>query len=187
MFSIPGTSMLGVKKDTSGLWVIVEAPTSGMTLDTTADIYAAGCICINKGSSVVYKNIGTSAAPAWFALGPSTGSVTTTADGTGTGAIPTGVNFVTVTSAAAGNQAGLPAISSSTVGQTIDLFVGANGYELITPASSNNTINTVDSDGTNQLDVAANTLLRCTQVSSTGWVCFQVAATTITVVAPDND
>lgn len=112
---------------------------------------------------------------------------TATADGTGTGAIAVGSTFVTVTSAAATNQIALPDIDGTTVGQTIDLFVGANGYELITPASSNDTINTVDADGTNQLDVAANTLLRCVQVSATGWVAYQVAATTITVVAPDND
>lgn len=117
-------------------------------------------------------------------------SVTATADGTGTGAVDTlvtGRKFVTVTSAAATNQVSLPAISASTIGQEVELFVGANGYELITPASSGNTINTVDSDGTNQLDVAANTLLRCIQVSATGWVAYQIAATTITVVAPDND
>lgn len=117
-------------------------------------------------------------------------AVTSTADGTGAGAInalTTGRKLVTVTSAAAGNQVGLPAISAATIGQEIDLVVGANGYELITPASSNNTINNVDGDGTNQLDVAANTLLRCVQVSATGWVAYQIAPTTITVVAPDND
>lgn len=117
-------------------------------------------------------------------------AVTATADGTGTGAIDTlvtGRKFVTATSAAATNQIALPAISSATIGQEIDIQVGSNGYELITPASSNNTINTVDGDGTNQLDVAANTLLRCVQTTATNWACFQIAATTITVVAPDND
>jgi len=117
-------------------------------------------------------------------------AVTATADGLTTGLIDTlttGRKFVTVTSAGATNAVTLPAISAETIGQEIDIFVGANGYELITPASSNNTINTVDADGTNQLDVAANTLLRCIQVSATGWVAFQIAATTITVVAPDND
>ena len=115
---------------------------------------------------------------------------TASADGTGTGAITAFTSprkFVTVTSAAATNQIALPAVAAGTVGQEIDLFVGANGYELITPAASNNTINTVDSDGTNQLDVAANTLLRCVQVSATGWFAYQITATTITVVAPDND
>lgn len=117
-------------------------------------------------------------------------SVTSTADGTGTGAISTPTAFrkmVTVTSASATNQVSLPGITASLVGQEILLTVGANGYELITPASSNATINQVDSDGTNQLDVAANTTLRCTCISSTAWLAEQIAATGITVVAPDND
>jgi hypothetical protein len=117
-------------------------------------------------------------------------AVTSTADGTGTGAIaaPTTFRtFIAVTSAAAGNQVALPAISAGTLGQEIWLTVGANGYELITIAASNNTINQVDSDGTNQLDVAANTTVRATQVSATAWLAEQIAATTITVVAPDND
>lgn len=117
-------------------------------------------------------------------------SVTSTADGTGSGAIttPTALKkFVTVTSAAATNQVSLPGINGSTLGQEIILSVGANGYELITPASSNATINQVDSDGTNQLDVAANTTLRVTCLSSTAWLAEQIAATAITVVAPDND
>jgi hypothetical protein len=112
---------------------------------------------------------------------------TATADGLTTGLVTSGTNFVVVTSAAATNAITLPAAATAGIGQSIDLHVGANGYELVTPATSNNTINTVDADGTNQLDVAANTLLRCVQITATGWACYQVAATTITVVAPDND
>jgi hypothetical protein len=115
---------------------------------------------------------------------------TATADGLTTGAITALVGprkFVTVTSAAATDAITLPAAAAGTVGQEIDIYVGANGYELLTPAASGNTVNTVDTDGTNQLDVAANTLLRCVQVTDTGWVAFVIAATTITVVAPDND
>lgn len=202
MESIPGTSLLGIRKNTSGLWLFVQAPTAGMTLDTTADRYAPGCQAINIADGTIYKNNGTTASPSWqnvdeigtteiadsavtYAKRASNVSVTATADGLTTGLITAGSTFVTVTSAAATNAVTLPA--SDTVGQTIDIWVGANGYELLTPASSNDTINTVDSDGTNQLDVAANTLLRCVQVSATGWMCYQVAATTITVVAPDND
>lgn len=117
-------------------------------------------------------------------------AVTSTADGTGTGAISTPTAFrkmVTVTSASATNQVSLPGITASLIGQEIYLTVGANGYELITPATSNATINQVDADGTNQLDVAANTTLRCTCITSTAWLAEQIAATGITVVAPDND
>lgn len=113
-----------------------------------------------------------------------------TADGLTTGAITalTGFKkFVAVTSAGATDAITLPGITSATIGQEIFLTVGANGYELLTVAGSNVTINQVDGDGTNQLDVAANTTVRCTQISATAWLVEQVAAAAITVVAPDND
>lgn len=117
-------------------------------------------------------------------------TATATADGLTTGAITalTGLKkFVAVTSAAATNAITLPGISAGTIGQEVFLTVGANGYELLTVASSGVTINQVDSDGTNQLDVAANTTVRCTQISSTGWLAETIAATTIAITAPDND
>jgi len=159
---------------------------------TNFDIVAAnefrGAMTADTGSIGTAELADSAVTFAKIAIGSE--SRTATADGTGTGAItaPTAFRtFVAVTSAAATNQIALPAISASTIGQEIFLTVGANGYELITPASSNNTINQVDSDGTNQLDVAANTTVRCTQVSSTGWLAETIAATTIAVTAPDND
>lgn len=167
---------------------------SGRTLSTTAGYFAVGCKFTIETTGKEYYNAGTKASPSWNSVSETTHServslatVTATDDGLTTGLIPAGTTFASITSAGATKAVTLPAITSAGIGQTIDLYVGANGYELLTPASSNNTINTVDSDGTNQLDVAANTLLRCVQVSATGWVCYQVAATTITVVAPDND
>ncbi len=117
----------------------------------------------------------------------SVAAVTASDDGLTTGIIPAAATFVTVTSAGATKAVSLPAATADTVGRSIDIYVGANGYELLTEAASNDKINTVDSDGTNQLDVAATTLLRVIQVSATEWVAYQIAATTITVVAPDND
>lgn len=81
----------------------------------------------------------------------------------------------------------LPKAVAELIGRVILIRNGATGYELVTPSGSNDTINAVDSDGTNQLDVAASTVLRCTQISATGWIAEQIAATGITVVAPDND
>lgn len=117
-------------------------------------------------------------------------TATATADGLTTGAITalTGFKkFVAVTSAAATDAITLPAVSASTIGQEIFLTVGANGYELLTVAASGVTINQVDSDGTNQLDVAASTTVRCTQISATAWLAETIAAATIAVTAPDND
>jgi hypothetical protein len=136
-------------------------------LGITTEKIAAGAVTYAKRSSVQAR--------------------TATADGLTTGIIADGTTFVSVTSSSATNAITLPAITAAGIGQTIDIHVGANGYELLTPASSNNTINTVDSDGTAQLDVAANTLLRCVQITATGWAANQIAATTTTVVAPDND
>ena len=167
---------------------------SAGNLATTANKFAKGCIIINTTTGKSYYNAGTVASPSWNSLSESSyverasiAAVTGTDDGLTTGLIPSGTTFATITSAGATKAVTLPAITAATIGQTIDLYVGDNGYELLTPAKSGNTINTVDSDGTNQLDVAANTLLRCIQVSATGWVAYQVAATAITVVAPDND
>lgn len=97
------------------------------------------------------------------------------------------IKVVNVTSGGATEYLVLPKAVAGLIGRVILLKVGANGYELVTPSGTNDTINQVDSDGTNQLDVAANTVVRCTQVSATEWLAETVAATTIAVTAPDND
>ncbi len=116
-------------------------------------------------------------------------AVTSTADGLTTGIItaPTAlITPVAVTSAAATNAISLPAASAALVGSIFYITVGANGYEMLT-TTSGDTINLVDSDGTNQLDVAANTTVRVTCISATGFLAETIAATTIAVTAPDND
>mgnify|MGYP006281903843 CR=1 FL=1 len=190
--TLPG--ILIQETDSNGHITLGTSAGAPSTTATTASRFAVGCVLTDTSTGKQYSNTGTVASPSWnsisevtYAESSSVASVTATDDGTGTGAISSGTTFATITSSAATKQVALPAITSAGIGQHIDLYVGSNGYELITPATSNNTINTVDADGTNQLDVAANTLLRCVQVSATGWMCYQVAATTITVVAPDND
>jgi len=166
----------------------------GTTVPADADAgFAVGCVFVQTDGAQgyqVYVNEGSATSADFNALASTVGAntaVTASADGTGTGAIPAGSRFVTVTSSGATQQVALPAIAAGTIGQVIHITVGSNGYELITPASSGNTINGVDSDGTNQLDVAANTTVRCTQVSATGWIAETIAATSIAVTAPDND
>lgn len=117
-------------------------------------------------------------------------AVTTAANGVYTGAVAQDDCFnkvVTVTSGGATEYLTLPKATAGLIGRVIYLVVTSNGYELVTPSASGDTVNGVDCDGTNQLDVAANTTLRCTQISATGWLAEQIAATAITVVAPDND
>lgn len=112
-------------------------------------------------------------------------AVTATADGLTTGLIANGVRRTTITSAAATNAVTLPGIAANSlpIGYTIIGRVTANGCEMLTPSTTNETINGVDSDGTNQLDVAANSGFLATVVSTTGWDVLPFG----TVVAPDND
>lgn len=201
--------------DLGPLFVIFDTDASGLitrgtypgTIPTTAGKFAVGAIVTNTATALPYYNAGTTASPSWNSLADvsqaeiadssisaakivASQSVTATDDGLTTGLITTPVSqktVVNVTSAGATKAVTLPAASSALIGAEILIIVGANGYELLTPATGNNTINTVDSDGTNQLDVAATTTVRCTCISATGWVAETIAATTIAVTAPDND
>lgn len=119
-----------------------------------------------------------------------TESVTAGTNGEYTGQIAQDAVFskvVTVTSSAGTKYVVLPKAVAGLIGRTIYITVGSNGYELVTPSASGDTINQVDGDGTNQLDVAADTTVRCTQISATGWLAETIAAATIAVTAPDND
>ena len=65
MFSITGTTLLGVTKNADGHWTEITAPTSGMVIDTTASLYAVGCVCLNIADGIKYFNRGTVAVPVW--------------------------------------------------------------------------------------------------------------------------
>jgi len=101
-------------------------------------------------------------------------------------ATPVKVVTVTVTTDAT-DYLVLPKATAELIGRVIYIANGATGYELVTPDASGDTINAVDADGTNQLDCAASTVQMCIQTTATGWRVVSIAATTVTVVAPDND
>lgn len=94
-------------------------------------------------------------------------AVTATADGLTTGLIAAGTRFVSVTSANADHIVHLPA---AVVGNVIEMWVGANGFELRSAAASNATINNVDADGTNELAIPATTFVRATCVATGTWI-----------------
>src|SRR3989337_2653825 len=109
-----------------------------------------------------------------------TENVTTAANGTYTAQIAQDACFskvITVSSGGATEYLVLPKATAGLIGRIIYLTVTSNGYELVTPSGSGDTINQVDGDGTNQLDVAANTTVRCTQISATGWLAQTISAT----------
>ena len=119
-----------------------------------------------------------------------TENVTTAANGVYTAQIAQDACFnkvVTVSSGGATEYIVLPKAKAGLIGRVIYLTVTSNGYELVTPSGSGDTINQLDGDGTNQLDVAASTTVRCTQISATGWLAETIAASTLAVTAPDND
>jgi hypothetical protein len=111
-------------------------------------------------------------------------AVTATADGLTTGTILPASNQVLITSSAATNAATLPGIAANAlpVGHTIHGRVTANGCELLTLATTGETINGVDSDGTNQLDIPAQGAFVAWVESATGWALVLTATAT-----PDND
>lgn len=93
--------------------------------------------------------------------------VTATADGLTTGLIPFGCSFV---SASSGNANDIITLPIGTAGQEIVVRLGATGCEMRTPATSNATINGVDSDGTNELALVANGTFICRCVATNTWI-----------------
>jgi len=111
-------------------------------------------------------------------------TVVATADGLTTGLIPAGARFVTVTSSNADFIATLPA---SQIGEIKRGWVGANGFELRTLASSNATINNQDSDGTKEAAIPANTLWQAECVATDKWILSAKTnlGAVITAIVPD--
>jgi len=93
--------------------------------------------------------------------------VTSTSDGLTTGLILSGSRTVDVTSTNAANIITLPA---DVIGNVISIYTPSTGCELRTPASSNETINNVDSDGTNELALAASSSFICECVAAGTWI-----------------
>lgn len=116
-------------------------------------------------------------------------TLTSTADGLTTGQMQAMSQHAVVTSASATNWITLPQINNDMIGKTFTLWVGANGFELVTKGGSSETINTVNSDGTNQVDIPASTLTRCTAVDTATWVVESLTelGAVATALIPDND
>ena len=95
-------------------------------------------------------------------------SVTATAEGDGTGLTPAGASFVTVTSGNGDSVVCLPTVSVP--GNIIYYYCAANGFEMQTVAATNDTINTVDCDGTNELACAALSLFKAICVADGVWI-----------------
>lgn len=82
----------------------------------------------------------------------------------------------------------LPSLADVSVGHTITIYAGAgSNFELRTPASSNEKINDVDSDGTQEYLVTDTHTVRVWKISSTAWVAQSITklGAVATAVIPD--
>lgn len=78
---------------------------------------------------------------------------------------------VTAVTTNANDWVRLPALSSVNIGHTIRIYAGAgSNFELRTPASSNEKINDVDSDGSQEYLVTDTDTVVATKISSTAWI-----------------
>jgi hypothetical protein len=96
-------------------------------------------------------------------------AATATADGLTTGLLTATDGIVTITSVAATSWVTLPDAATVPIGKKMYLWIGANGCEVRTPATSNQTINGGDADS-NEAAMAANSMAILICVSATGWL-----------------
>lgn len=186
-----GDVIVGGTLDVTGLVSAVDITTSD-DLIVGDDLTVTGLATVGEtlavtGNTTVGGTLAVTGA-ATFTLGVQTAAVarTATADGLTTGAIAAGTRFVAVTSATAASVITLP---TAVVGNVIDGWVGANGFELQTPDASNATINTVDCDGANEAAIPASTHWRATCVAASTWVlvAWTALGAVITAIVPDAD
>lgn len=198
-----------MERDSTGIVIYTRSPgglitfctSESNTVPTTADKFDDGCLLITPNGTL-YTNGGTSAVPSFQnvnnistaeiadgAVTPAktaqTEEVTATADGLTTGIVTATARHITITSASADNIVTLPA---SVVGKQITGYVGANGCELRTTASSGIKINGVDSDGTNEAAIPDTTLIKLTCVASDEWILEAITelGAVVTAIIPDT-
>lgn len=186
MYSIGSTTLIGLLKNPGGLWVKILAPTSGMTIDTTADTYAAGCECTNTGDGKVYTNSGTSAAPVWqdvnliataeindAAVTPLKYYVNYDAAASAAGTGPTSTISDTATDVSASSGAGdansIIVLPSNTVGRRVTIRTGATGMELRTSSPTTVSING-GTGSAGESALAANSLYKFECQTATKWI-----------------
>lgn len=184
--SAAATPTLTITDTTNTVSVIVKSDDTKGYVGTSTN-HACDILTNNTARIAIAAGGAVTVTPAaTFTAGAQSASVavTATSDGLTTGLIPSGTRYVTVTSANANDIVTLP---TAVVGNRIDLYVGANGCELRTPATSNVKINNVDSDGTNEAAIPATTYCQLVCVSTTEWIllAWDELGAPITAIVPD--
>lgn len=110
-------------------------------------------------------------------------AVTATADGTGTGQIPAGVDFVTITAASANDVVTLP---SNVAGMIIRGMIGANGCEIWC-LDAGAKINDIVCGATNEAALPADRHFIAECISATEWILqfFTHLGAVGTAIVPD--
>lgn len=115
-------------------------------------------------------------------------AVVPTADGLTTGLLTDEDTFVEATSADADHIITLPLATAANRGKEILIWVvPSTNCELRTPATSNQTINNVDSDGTQEALLTHTRFYKVTQHLATGWLleCLTALGAVSTAIVPD--
>lgn len=94
-------------------------------------------------------------------------AITATTDGLGDGTIPSGADYVAVTSA---NSANLVTLPNAAVGSEVALRNAATGYGLRSHDPATNAING-GTGATAKTAIAANTLVVCRRATAATWIC----------------
>jgi len=166
--TLTGAVTMGGALTVAGLVTMSAAATVGTTLGVTGALTASAALTV--GTTLGVTGIATFTAAPVFTAQPSAQAeaVTATADGLTTGLITTGKTHIAITCDTATKQVTLPA---ALAGMTMHLSIAATGCEIITPASSNETINGVDADGgTYELAMPANSYICAECVVDGQWV-----------------
>ncbi|KKN41344.1 hypothetical protein LCGC14_0724260 [marine sediment metagenome] len=101
-------------------------------------------------------------------------AIVATSDGLTTGLIPTNASVVTTTVATDADD--IVTLPAPVVGKKHRVYAGA-AHEVRTVSGSNQTINNVDSDGTNELTLASGDAVTFECVSATAWIAYGYSST----------
>jgi hypothetical protein len=112
---------------------------------------------------------------------PNTGSLTATADGTGTGTIADDGGAIQFFSVTASNANHIVTLPTPVVGSIIILYVGSNGFELRSSAPATIAINGGSGSGVESA-IAANQMAVLICTTATTWHGFEITGATLTAI-----
>ncbi len=152
---------------------LVASANSILTLSTTVALFNS-VVPVNAGILNTSKGYQSTAT-----------TIVATSDGLTTGLIPSKTSVATTTVATDADD--IVTLPVPIIGMQIRVYVGGTGHEVRTVAASGVTINNVDSDGTNELALAANTYVTFECVSATAWIArgFDNVGADLAALVPD--